>query len=121
MFVLAWKLMPRSRLTRIVSGIALQTFVALHIYQAHGLAEMHFFFFTAFTAMVVYQDGLAMWPGTFLIIGQHILFAVLHNLGAKLYFFEDPYISVLKLSFHFGIASSRGYLPTGRIPRGFAP
>ncbi len=33
--------------------------VALHIWQMHGLAEMHFFF-TAFTAMVAYEDGLAM-------------------------------------------------------------
>ena len=104
MFVLSWKLLPRHRVTRIVSGIALQTFVALHIFQAHGLAEMHFFFFTSFTAMVVYQDGPSMWPGTFLIIGQHILFAWMHNLGAKLYFFEDPYIGAFKLTFHFGIA-----------------
>lgn len=104
MFLVSWKLLPRSRVTRIVAGIALQTFVALHIYQAHGLAEMHFFFFTSFTAMVAYQDGLSMWPATFLIIGQHILFAVLHNMGVKLFFFEDPYISALKLTFHFGIA-----------------
>ncbi len=104
MFLLSVGLLPRKRITRFLAGIALQTFVVLHIYQLHGLPEMHFFFFTAFTAMVVYQDGLSMWPGTALIIGQHILFAVLQNTGVNLYFFEDPYIGVRKLFFHFGIA-----------------
>jgi len=104
MFFLSVALLPRKRTTRVLAGISLQTFVALHIYQLHGLPEMHFFFFTAFTAMVVYQDGISMWPGTILIIAQHILFAVLQNTGVNLYFFEDPYIGVRKLFFHFGIA-----------------
>src|SRR5262249_40629118 len=75
-----------------------------HIYQLHGMAEQHFFFFTAWTAVIVYQDWVCMWPGTLLIIGQHILFAVLQNTGSQLYFFEDPYVGFRKLSFHFGIA-----------------
>ncbi len=104
MFFVARTLAPRTFVTRCVAGVALQAFVALHIYQLHGLAEMHFFFFTAFTVMIVYQDWLSMWPGTLLIIGQHILFAVLHNSGTNLYFFEDPYIGFRKLFFHFGIA-----------------
>ncbi len=102
-FVNAW-LRPATFATRVAAGIALQTFVALHIYQMHGLAEMHFWFFTAFTMMIVYQDWLCMWPGTLLIIGQHILFAVLHNSGVPLYFFEVDYITILRLFFHFGIA-----------------
>src|SRR5689334_17963886 len=54
MFALCAKLMPGSFLTRAVAGLSLQTFVALHIYQMHGLAEMHFFFFTGFTILIVY-------------------------------------------------------------------
>jgi methyl-accepting chemotaxis protein len=104
MFYVSVSLLPRHRITRIIAGISLQTFVALHIWQMHGLAEMHFFFFTAFTAMVVYQDGPSMWPGTILIILQHIIFAVLHNSGVKLYFFEADYVGFAKLFFHFGIA-----------------
>lgn len=104
MFFLSVFLLPRHRATRIIAGIALQIFVALHIWQMHGLAEMHFFFFTAFTAMVVYQDGASMWPGTLLIIAQHTLFAVLHNSGVNLYFFEAPAVSYSRLVFHFGIA-----------------
>jgi PAS domain S-box-containing protein len=102
-FLSAW-LVPRSFLTRCIGGISLQIFVALHIYQMHGLAEQHFWFFTAFTMMIVYQDWKSMWPGALLIIGQHILFALLHNSGVKLYFFEDPFIGFTKLFFHFGIA-----------------
>jgi signal transduction histidine kinase/ActR/RegA family two-component response regulator len=103
-FALAMWLLPGAFLTRCVAGISLQAFVALHIYQLHGLAEMHFFFFTAFAAMIVYQDWRCMWPGAVLIIAQHILFAVLHNQGSFLYFFEGDHIGLTKLGFHFGIA-----------------
>ena len=87
-----------------MAGISLQTFVALHIYQMHGLAEMHFWFFTAFTLMILYQDWVSMWPGALLIIAQHVLFAVLTNSGVQLYFFDVPRVTTLKLFFHFGIA-----------------
>ncbi len=104
MFFCSLALLPRHRITRMIAGVSLQTFVALHIYQLHGLPEMHFFFFTAFTAMVVYQDGTAMWPGALFIIGQHLVFAVLHNSGVNLYFFPETYVGITKLFFHFGIA-----------------
>jgi signal transduction histidine kinase/CheY-like chemotaxis protein len=104
MFLVSVVLLPRHFLTRCVAGISLQTFVALHIYQMHGLAEMHFWFFTAFTLMILYQDWVSMWPGALLIIAQHILFALLTNSGVQLYFFEVPRVTALKLFFHFGIA-----------------
>ena len=104
MFKISRALLPRAAITRSIAGVSLQTFVALHIYQLHGLAEMHFFFFTAFALMIVYQDWKCMWLGTILIIGQHLVFAILHNTGVNLYFFEDPYIGFRKLFFHFGIA-----------------
>jgi len=104
MFAVARCLLPGAFLTRCIAGVSLQAFVALHIYQMHGLAEMHFFFFTAFTAMVAYQDWVCMWPGALLIIAQHIVFAALHNSGVNLFFFEDARIGFVKLFFHFGIA-----------------
>jgi signal transduction histidine kinase/ActR/RegA family two-component response regulator len=64
---------------------------------------MHFYFFTAQTMLIVYEDWRTTWLGTFLIIVQHILFAVLQNTGSALYFFPDSYITVRKLAFHFGI------------------
>src|SRR5262245_1923167 len=96
--------------TRCVVSLALQVFVALHIYQMHGLSEMHFFFFTASTMMLVYQDWRSIWPGTLLIIGQHTLFAMLHNTGLQLYFFEDPYIGFRNLFFHFSIVIGQAIL-----------
>jgi signal transduction histidine kinase/DNA-binding response OmpR family regulator len=104
MFMVSVVLLPRHFITRCVAGISLQTFVALHIYQMHGMAEMHFWFFTAFTLMILYQDWVSMWPGALLIIAQHILFAMLTNSGVELYFFEVQRVTTLKLFFHFGIA-----------------
>lgn len=105
MFLTARILLPESAITRSVAGISLQVFVALHIYQLHGMVEMHFFFFTGFTFMIVYQDWRSLWLGAMAIIGQHLYFAYLHNIGTpELYFFEEQYISPLKLIFHFGIA-----------------
>src|SRR5258708_5180184 len=37
MFMASARLLPGSFLTRCVAGVSLQTFVALHIYQLHGL------------------------------------------------------------------------------------
>ena len=90
--------------SRCAFGVAIQTFTALHIYQMHGLAEMHFFFFTGFVVMLAGYDWKAMWPGTVLIIFQHILFAYLTNSGVKVHFFTDPRVGGGKLFFHFGIA-----------------
>ena len=98
----AW-LAPRMLITRWIAGISLNAFVALHIYQLHGLPEMHFFFFSGFTILIAYQDWRAPWPGAFLIIGQHIWFAILTNAGAEVNFFEGP-VGFWKLFFHFGIA-----------------
>jgi signal transduction histidine kinase/CheY-like chemotaxis protein len=104
MFLAARRIAPAEFVTRCVAGISLQTFCALHIYQMHGQAEQHFWFFTAFTLMICYRDWVCMWPGALLIIGQHILFALLHNAGTNLFFFENDIVSFTKLFFHFGIA-----------------
>jgi signal transduction histidine kinase len=107
LFYAARALQPGAWLTRVAAGLALQTFCALHIYQMDGLAEMHFFFFTSVTAMILYQDGRAIWPGVLAIVAQHTLFAAGHNGGwhpGGRTFFESPHVEPLKLVFHFGIA-----------------
>ena len=105
-FLCRW-LRPGSYLTRCMAGVSLQAFCALHIYQMRGLAEMHFFFFTAVTALIIYEDSRAFWPGVWAIIAQHTLFSYWHNVGIHpggQHFFEPDQVSVLKLTFHFGIA-----------------
>ena len=97
---------PGSFWTRCVAGVALQGFAALHIYQMHGMAEMHFFIFTAVTMMIVYQDVAALWPGVVGIVAQHTLFAYWHNQGhpvGGVAFFEHHHAGNLQLAFHFGI------------------
>jgi signal transduction histidine kinase len=106
-FYLARALRPGTLLTRSAAGLALQTFCALHIHQMNGLAEMHFFYFTSVTAMILYQDWRALWPGVLAIITQHTLFAAGHNAGwhpGGQTFFEISHVTPLKLTFHFGIA-----------------
>ena len=107
MFLISAALLPSRFVTRCLAGVSLQTFVILHIYQMHGMEEMHFFFFTACTMMIVYQDWHCLWPGTLLIVSQHTLFALLTNSGEQLYFFEEPYVGVVKLCFHFGIVATQ--------------
>ena len=106
LFYIPVTILPKSSITRVLCGISLQTFVALHIYQMHGIAEMHLFFFTAFTMMIVYYDWASMLPGALLIIGQRFVFAVLHNSGYNLYFFEKSYVGFRELWFYFAIAIS---------------
>ena len=103
-FLVAERFWPRSQATRYAAGISLQAFCALAIYQLDGLPEMHFFFFSAVTMMIVYQDWKAMWPGVILIVLQHILFAVMQNGGHSIHYFGEQHVGVLKLGFHFGIA-----------------
>ncbi len=98
-----WAL-PRTFFTRVLAGVAQQAFVALHIFQLNGQSEQHFWYFTAFTMMIVYQDWRCMWPGALLIIGQHSLFAWLHNAGYPVHFFPEDHVGFTKLFFHFGIA-----------------
>lgn len=104
LFALSVWALPRTFFTRSLAGVAQQAFVALHIFQMHGQSEQHFWYFTAFTMMIVYQDWRCMWPGALLIIGQHTLFAWLHNVGYPVHFFPEDHVGFSKLFFHFGIA-----------------
>jgi two-component system, cell cycle sensor histidine kinase and response regulator CckA len=104
-FLLSRALFPRSRTTRIVAGVCLQAFCALAIWQMRGMAEQHFWFFTANTVMILYQDWLALWPGSLLIIMQHVWFALLIKHGETMdMFFEPTQVGVTKFFWHFGIA-----------------
>lgn len=105
MFLLTSYVQPASFLSRCVAGLSLQVYTALFIYQFHGLAEMHFFFFVEQTIMICYQDWRAMIPGSVFIILQHLVFAILTNTGENLYFWEQPHVGFWKLFFHFSIVA----------------
>jgi hypothetical protein len=104
------RLHPGSFLTRVTGGVVLQVFCAIHIYQMHGMAEMHFFFFTSTATMIVYLDPRCIWPGVILIIVQHLVFAYMENAGTQLFFFETEYTSFTKLLFHFTVAAFQAFI-----------
>lgn len=104
LYFLVHKTFPHSYFARANSGIVVQTFMMLHIYQMHGLAEMHFFFFTSTAIMIIYMDWVAIVPMAVYVSVQHLSFILLHNYGWQIYFFEDPYISWTKAIFHYFIA-----------------
>ncbi len=102
-FIVAWSF-PRSFLTRSVGGIVLQGFVALHTYQMHGLPEARFFFFTAITVMVMYQDWACLWPGFLLAAGQRLLLLFLYSHGIHTYLLGPENFPPAKMLFHLSIA-----------------
>ncbi|OJJ23811.1 hypothetical protein BKI52_05525 [marine bacterium AO1-C] len=81
MFWLSVLIRPRSFFTRVIAGISLQMFAFLLFYQlqvqGHDIDEGRFFFFTAFTIMIVYQDWRALWPGAIFLFLAIILPIVL--------------------------------------------
>jgi PAS domain-containing protein len=97
---------PGSLLTRVLAGIALQAFVALHIYQMGGLAEMYYFFFTATTGLVIYQDRRAIWPGFLALMAEHTLVSVWQPWGERPegYPLLDGELDVRRIALHYGLA-----------------
>jgi PAS domain S-box-containing protein len=71
LFFASARLFPGRRVTRVVAGLVLQTLVALHISQLPGLPDQHIWFFSAFAMMLVYQDGISLWPAAALVIAQY--------------------------------------------------
>jgi len=82
-------------------------FLMQHIGQMHGMAEMHFTFFTSLAILIIYQDWRIMIPYSVFSIGHHVVFFYLElqgypNLGQ--YFISYTEVTYLVLFFHFGIA-----------------
>ncbi len=107
MFFASARFLPRSFATRCVAGIALQIFLVLYIYQLHGLAEMHFFYFIAFALMVPYQDWKCMWPAAVFMVTHQVVFSLLHFGGVQLHYFEDGHVGPTKLFLQLGIGAAQ--------------
>jgi signal transduction histidine kinase/ActR/RegA family two-component response regulator len=99
-FLVFWapyKLAPGSYFTRCAAGMSIQMFVGLHIYQMHGLNELHFLVFTGIAMMVVYTDWRCLWPAAVFIYIQHTSLALLNNYGVQLDFYEQAYVGADRL------------------------
>jgi signal transduction histidine kinase/CheY-like chemotaxis protein len=104
-FWIPYKFAPGSFLTRCSAGLSLQIFVGLHIYQMHGLSELHFLFFTGVTMMIVYADWHCLWPAAVFISIQHTGLVLLHNTGVQLNFFEATNVDFDRLIAHLLIVA----------------
>jgi signal transduction histidine kinase/DNA-binding response OmpR family regulator/HPt (histidine-containing phosphotransfer) domain-containing protein len=101
LFLLVTRFFSGSYISRAITGICLQGFTILHIYQWGGLAEMHFFYFTSMVAMIVYIDAFCMVPGFLFIAGHHVTLAFLHQQGYMANFFEHEGNYAFRLLFYF--------------------
>ncbi len=109
-FVACLRWWPGRPLTRAVGGVSLQAFVALHVWQLNGQPEMHYFFFPALAALIVYQDWRCLvpaWTGTVVL---YSVCAFLQNAGEDTGFFPVPWVGGEKLFFHFAITAMHAAL-----------
>ena len=112
-FLFFWvlaKSLPGSFATRCAAGLSLQIFVALHIYQMHGMAELHFLFFSGVTMMIVYADWRCLWPAAVFTAIQHTTLGLLHNNGVQLNFFEQTSIGSDKLIAHLLVVTLQFFI-----------
>ncbi len=62
---------------RMIISLVYAIFMLQFIGQMHGMAEVHFFFFTNIALLIVYQDWRIMIPYTVFAIGHHSVLAIL--------------------------------------------
>lgn len=99
---------PHARITRIVIGIAIQLFAALHIQQSYGLPEMHFEIFAVLAFTVLYRDWQVVAASVATVAVHHIIFFVLQSSGAPVYVFLPEYVKFYILVIHAGFAVAEG-------------
>ncbi len=99
---------------RMVISVVLAVFVLQYIGQVHGMAELHFFFFTNIAILILYQDWRVILPYTIITVLHHALLAFFQwHLGMQelsLYFISYGDITLMQMSFHFGIVSLMAFI-----------
>ncbi|PKB18673.1 hypothetical protein [Flavobacterium sp. 5] len=71
--------LKKSKFYQYVLSVVLSVFMALYIYQMHGLFEMHFTVFIASTILIIYQNWKLQIPLTLLVVLHHGGLAYLQN------------------------------------------
>lgn len=99
--------LEESKLSRSLIAVVYTIFMLQFIGQLHGMAEMHFFYFTNAALLIIYQDWRMQVVYAILAIGHHSTLAFLQwEYGTDLgnYFIGYGDITFFRLFFHFGIA-----------------
>ncbi|XOV78168.1 MAG: methyl-accepting chemotaxis protein [Aestuariibacter sp.] len=99
---------PYATITRIVMGIAIQLFAALHIQQSYGLPEMHFEIFAVMAFLVLYRDWRVVLASVITVAVHHISFFILQSSGAGVYVFAEGYVKLYILVIHAAFAVAEG-------------
>jgi signal transduction histidine kinase/DNA-binding response OmpR family regulator len=104
-FAVARALRPGSLLARSVAGLSLHAFVALSIYQTHGLPQTYSYFFIAQMILILYQDASCLWLGPALFAIYCGWFARVGSHAAPLFLPAPVALPRLISGFGFGLLS----------------
>jgi PAS domain S-box-containing protein len=114
LYAVARYLITHKLTARMLISLVLALFVLQYIGQLHGMAELHFFFFTNIALLILYQDWRVILPYTILTVLHHTLLAFfqwywgMNDLAQ--YFISYTNITFLQMGFHFGIVALMAYI-----------
>lgn len=93
--------LPKSNLYQYVLSVCLGLFMALFIFQMHGMFEMHFFAFIGGALLITYQNWKLQIPILLFVIVHHIGLNYLQSIGyGGVYFTTLDYMGYQTMSIH---------------------
>lgn len=104
-YILSKVLLPDSDFYQYVLSAILAVYMALFIYQMHGLFEMHFFAFIGSLILITYQNWKLQIPITVVVTIHHALFGYLQFKGQPVYFTELSFMSLETFIIHVALAA----------------
>lgn len=87
--------LPGQFMTRIVNGIALMSYCALHIQQALGMTELHFGIFAFLAFLLIYADWRVILAAAITVAIHHASFGYMQELGFGVICFTKPSLLIL--------------------------
>lgn len=104
MYIIAKFFVPNKFIARLIISSIFAIFMLQFIGQMHGMAEMHFVFFTNIAILILYQDWRVMIPYTILTVLHHSLFFFFQLQGVEglgIYFINYTEVDFQVLFFHY--------------------
>ena len=99
--------LPQSNLYQYVLSVILGLFMALYIYQMHGMFEMHFFAFIGSALLIIYRNWKLQVPMFLFVVIHHALFGYMQNIGFNtIYFTQLDYFQFQTFVIHILLAAA---------------
>jgi len=100
------KILPGSDLYQYVLSAVFAVFMAMYVYQMHGLFEMHFIAFIGSAILITYQNWKLQIPLAFTVFMHHAIFGYLQFMGYdKIYFTSMDYMDLQTFMIHILLAT----------------